>query len=52
MSYEELKEMLRQNAVEAAKPVPEGICPQCLFPKLKINERGEKHCPICGWGDI
>lgn len=27
--------------------IEKGLCPQCDW-TLKINERGEKACPICG----
>ncbi len=51
MSTELLNEMLKENArlAEQEKQVEVTVCPVCLWPMLKANKLGEKHCYICGW---
>ncbi len=46
MGFEQLLQILKENKqVEAEVEV----CPECLWPNLKQNSKGQKHCPICGW---
>jgi len=56
MGFESLKNILRESRQEAAEEEKRrhgeiSECPSCAFTPLKANDRGGKHCPICGWTD-
>lgn len=51
MGYDQIKAILEQARKEAEDKARQPItsCPVCAYIPLKVNSRGEKLCPICGW---
>jgi hypothetical protein len=50
-SYNQLKNIIESNRkeaeLEAKRPITS--CPVCDYVPLRVNSRGEKLCPVCGW---
>lgn len=53
MGYETLKNIIEENKLQVELEKQEAMnpteCPDCDWPQLRENSKGEKSCPICGW---
>ena len=50
MDFEGLKAMIDRNKAQPTieeEALASNECPDCMV-RLKVNERGQKACPICG----